>query len=273
MTKKINIFIVAHKEIGYELPFPHQIVGMDGFSPHGAISIDSYIPEYMREDRTFASYRASWGILEFLRQKEVSEHEFLGIWSYRSFFGNKLSPDLTRTTYENTKEDLSEPNPFRQFQTPEELKNSWNKTILLDAPDGVELVVTRPLKFPITFAEQYASAHHFDDLMFGIGLAIRLGCINPGFAASVLSQPFFVHGFSGRISLFRELYGPLLLIAEEFYKKFYIKRDGYQARSINFVLERICTIFIMQKLYLEKIPAVTTNLIQISKDGQYVKGH
>ena len=27
------------------------------------------------------------------------------------------------------------------------------------------------------------------------------------------------------------------------------------------------------RLYIEKIPAVTTNLIQISEDGQYVKGH
>lgn len=272
MVNKVNIFVTAHKEFGYEIPFPHEIIGLDGFSQNGAVSIDEYIPEYMRGDRTFASYRAGWGVLELLRQKGVDEQEFLEVSSYRSFFGNVLSPDLTRTTYENTKEDLNEPYVFRKFQTPEELRGSWNETILLDVPDGVELVVTRPLKFQMTFAEQYASVHHFEDLMFGVGLAIKFGCINPTFAASVLSKPFFVHGFVGRISLFRELYESLFLIAEEFYKNFYVKRDGYQARTINFVLERICTIFIMQKLYLEKIPAVTTNLVQISEDGQYVKG-
>lgn len=272
MANKLNTFIVAHQDFGYEIPFPHQLIGLDGFSSNGAVGVDKYLPEYMRGDRTFASYRAGWGVLELLRQKGVCEQEFLGIWSYRSFWGCKFSADLSRMTVENIKEDAGNEYAFRTFQTPNELTNSWDKNVLLSVPDGIELIVTRPITFPITFAEQYASVHHFDDLMFGIGLAIRFGCISPTVAATVLSKKVFVHGFVGRIALYRELYDKLFLIAEEFYKTNYIKRDGYQARSINFVLERICTIFIIQKIYFEKTPAVSANLIQISQDGQYVKG-
>jgi hypothetical protein len=272
LANKLNTFIVAHQDFGYEIPFPHEIIGLDGFSPSGAINIDVYLPSYMRSDRTFASYRAGWGILELLRQKGVDDQEFLAIWGYRHFFGNKFLADLTQTTTENTKEDPSNPYAYRTFQTPEEIKNSWNETVLLDIPDGIELIVTRPEKFPVTVAEQYAQVHHFEDLMFGVGLAIKCGCINPSVAATVLSKQIFVPGFVGRISLYNQLYEKLFLIATEFYDKHYVQREGYQARTINFVLERICAIFIIQKIYFERAPAVSTNLIQISENGHYIKG-
>jgi len=269
---KMHIFVATHKNIGYNIPFPHVLIGMDGYNSNGAIDISSFLPEYMNSDRTFASYRAGWGALRFLENNQCKDDDFMVVCSYRSFWGVKSHNNYMDLFHENTSSNQLDPLAFRVFQTPIELQETWKSSILLTAPEGVDFITTRPVDFGISVLEQYASSHHLDDLMYGIGLAIRLGCIDPGVTAHVLSNRIFIHGFAGRVKIFRELYSKLFLIAEEFYQKHHIPRDSYQERSINFVLERIVSIFLVQKIYYEKASALNVNLVQISGDGAYVRG-
>jgi len=267
----LHTFIATHKKLE-QLPFPHSIICLDGLLLEGAISSKDHLPDFMEKGRAFASYRAGWTALRYLKNQGVCDDDFLAVYSYRSFFGSIFNDDFSLVTTENTTQDLKNPNAFRLFRTHAELDASWRSDLLLKIPDNIDLVITRPVNFSLPFVEQYASSHHLDDLMFGMGIAIRLSCISQEVAAIALSNKLFIHGFVGRISFWQDLYDKLFLIAEEFYKNHYIQRDGYQARSINFVLERIVSIYLIQKVYFEKMACINTNLIQLSEDGGYVRG-
>jgi len=269
---KIHTFIATHKEIGYEIPFPHILIGMDGYNSNGAVDASKYIPEYMSRNRVFASYRAGWCALEYIKNSGFQDSDFLAVWSYRSFFGNKFHNNFMNFFKENTSSDSVDSIAFRNFQTPKEIQDTWKSKILINIPEDVELITTRPIDFGMSVMEHYATYHHLDDLMYGVGLAIRLWFIDQKVTAHVLSNSIFISGFIGRVSFYRDLYDKLFLIAEELYKKHYILRVGYQERSINFVLERIVSIFLMQKIYYENIPATNVNIVQISENGTYTPG-
>jgi hypothetical protein len=269
---KIHNFVVTHKTLEYSIPFPHLLVGLDGYKSLDCLDISNSIPDYMNQDRTFACYRAGWGILKYLNDRNTDVSDYLAIYSYRSFFGNDFQNNMLELTNENQNRDLIGSGSFRSFFTPLEFYNSWKSELLDHVPECVELVTTRPIQFPASFSSQYAHCHHFEDLMFGLGIAIRVGCIDPKVTAQFLSSNIFIHGFVGKISFWQDLYQKLFLIADEFYKKHYIIRSGYQARSINFVLERIVSLYLMQKIYYENVSAANVNLIQISDNGKYVPG-
>ncbi len=269
--RNVQTFIATHREIPFNISFPYTAVCLDEYKKNGAIIASQHLPEYMANDRTFASYRAGWAVVNLL-QNQTFKNDFIAIYSYRSFFGTNFDTDFHKLTTENYSV-ADEQSSFRIFRSPQQLKLTWRKDIISEVPHGFELVITKPVAFQISFAEQYSSSHHFDDLMYGLGLAIRVGCISAEVAAHVLSNKIFIHGFIARRSFWIELYNKLFLIADKFYKNYYVKRVGYQERNINFVLERIVSIYLIQKAYYENIPTISTNIVQISEDGVYQKGY
>ena len=68
--------------------------------------------------------------------------------------------------------------------------------------------------------------------------------------------------------LFRS-YERIWWLAKEVYRKHHIPRQGYQERSINFMLERVVSIYLMHKIFVEKMPAVCANLVHVDKNLVY----
>jgi Domain of unknown function (DUF4422) len=270
MGNTVRHYVATHKKVDWVIPFPHRLITLDGYSEPNALDASSILPREMLEDRTFAFYRAGW--VAVADAKDMKDDDFICLEGYRSYFGTQLSADVHRTVVENPSELSCAADGLRTFMTPSVLQETWMSSILEEVPTGVDLIISRPVAFPCTMLEQYAVSHPIEDLLLGLGLAVRIGVLNEATLPRILNSNYFINNFVGRVSFFRKLYSFLYKVAFEFYSKLYIRRTDYQSRVINFILERIVSIYLIEKVYFEGVSTLTVNLNQITEDGIYRPG-
>ena len=262
-------FVITHKPIEWEIPFEHQLVTVNGYKKEGAIAASDTIGD-LDKNRAFAFYGGIAAILENI--KDLPDDDHIIVYTYRNCFSNELDTRTDFAVSENLQNLESPENEFRKLITPEQYNTEWKDKLLVDFPKDYELVIGRPLLLPLPIIQHYAIFHHLDDLLFGLSVAVRCGLLNPAFASEFLTKPIYLGQFAAKVSLFRTLYEKIWWIAKEIYAKHYVQRTGYQERSINFTLERLCCLFLMEKVYIEKVPTVCAGLLQIDHDLVYKPG-
>jgi hypothetical protein len=262
-------FVVTHKPIEWNIPFEHQLVTVNGYKKEGAIDASDFIGD-LNLNRTFAIYGGIAAILENI--KDLPDDDHIVVSGYRAFLGKELHSNIEVAVPENVANVENAEFKFRDLITPDSLQETWKEKLLLEYPKEYELIIARPLNLPVSLLEQYARFHHFDDLLFGLAEAVRSGLINPHLTANFLTKPIFLSQFASKVSFLRDLYERVWWIAKQLYAKHYVQRNGYQERSINFTIERIISIYLMQKVYVEKVPTACCELVHIDFNKVYKSG-
>jgi hypothetical protein len=259
-------FVVTHKPIKWNIPFEHQLVTVNGYKQEGAIDASDFIG-HLNLDRTFAIYGGIAAILENI--KDLPDDDHIVVSGYRCYFGNTLHNNVEVSISENIENTQDAEFKFRELITPDELQATWKDKVLLEFPKEYELVISRPLNFLQSILEQHSTTHHFDDLLFGLAEAVRAGLLNPHLTANFLSQPIYISQFASKVSFFKNLYERIWWLCKKIYTKHHVPRNGYQERSINFTVERIISIYLMQKVYVERVPTVCAHLLHIDPNAVY----
>jgi hypothetical protein len=262
-------FVITHKPIEWEIPFEHQLVTVNGYKKEGAIDASDTIGE-LNLNRTFAFYGGVAAILENI--KHLPDDDHIAVYTHRSCFSNEFDTRINLAVSENSQNLDNPDHEFRKIITPTEFNTEWKDKLFTEFPEGYDLVVGRPMLLPLSLIEQYARFHHLDDLLFGLSIAVRCGLLNPALASEFLTKPIYLGQFSAKVSFFRNLYEKIWWIAKEIYAKHYVQRSGYQERSINFTLERLCCLYLLEKVYAERIPTICAGLLQIDPNSVYQPG-
>jgi hypothetical protein len=262
-------FVITHKPMEWETPVEHQLVTVNGYKQEGAIDASDTIGE-LNLNRTFAFYGGTTAILENIKDLPDDDHIF--VTGYRNWLSNEFNPRIDFAVPENATNSDNPENDFRKMVTPEQLYTTFKDKVMTEFPKEYELVIAKPILLPCPILEQYARYHHLDDFLAGLSVAVRSGLLNQSLVAQFLTMPIHMTAFACKISLFRDLYEKIWWIAKELYSKHYVQRSGYQERSINFTLERICSLYLMQKVYAEKIPTICTGFFQIDRNLIYKSG-
>jgi hypothetical protein len=259
-------FIVTHKPVEWTIPFEHQLVTVNGYKQDGAIDASDTIGE-LNLDKTFAIYGGIAAILEHI--KDLPDDDHIVVSGYRCYFGSTLQNNVNISVPENLSNTHDSDLVFREILTPEQLQLNWTEKVLLEFPKEYELVISRPINLYQSVIKQHSTTHHFDDFLFGLAEAVRAGILNPHITADLLSQPIHLAQFVSSVSFFKNLYERLWWLCKQLYTKHYVPRTGYQVRSINFTIERIVSLYLLQKVYVERVPTVCAQLLHIDSNLIY----
>jgi len=255
-----NYFVITHKQIPWELPFSHNIIGVEGYTPNPGkgVAASATISKALDCETAFGALRALPSINEILQSSTQSDTVFIG--SYRLFLGKEMN--------ENWLSPIMQDN---MIITPEDLKNNWQNLIATELPAGVDVIIPAPRLLPDTILGQYSRVHHLDDLVLAVGCAIRAGLIEPLSVPSMLnSNTFIPYGhFASNKETRINFNERLWWCVQEFYKQHYIPRIGYQKRVIDFVFERINSMSVAQMVVNKGLKCVSARNIFISEDGEY----
>lgn len=255
-----NFFVITHKDIPWELPFNHTVVGVEGYTPDKktGIAASETISKALDFETAFGALRAFPSITEELRNNSQADTVFIG--SYRLFLSQETNTDWLSPVLQENK-----------IITPSELANDWRSLIATELPDGVDIMIPAPRLLPDTLLGQYSRVHHLDDLLLATGCAIRAGLLDPISVPSMLSSNTLVpYGlFACRNQLRIDFNDRLWWCLQDFYKRHYQPRLGYQRRVIDFAFERINSMSIIQMIIKKDLKCVSARNIWVSEDGKY----
>ena len=260
MISTSNFFVVTHQDIPWEIPFEHQIIGVEGYMPPTSkgISAATIISRLLDSETAFGALRSMMAINTQMDGQHDSASVFTA--SYRLFLGKETNSDWLSPTMQENK-----------IITPDELNSNWQNIIATEIPDGVDIMVPAPRLLPDTVLGQYARVHHLDDLMLAVGCAIRVGLIDPLSVPMMLtSNTLIPYGnFAAKKSLRKEFNQKVWACVLEFYKNHYIPRTAYQRRVIDFVFERIISMATIQMIAKKNLQCVSCRNIWVCSDGVY----
>ena len=254
-------FVITHKPLDYEVPFIHKLISVGDDLIVGALKASEFCGDKINSETSLGSSRSLPAILKLTELLNNDEPVFIS--SYRMFMG----ADLEDTGFTSVPINHSRTIISKNF-----LLKNYNSLILNKIPDGIDIVISKPINFKISIISQYASAHHVEDLLNGISLAIELGLIDPLIAAHKISGNVLIpFGFLAarktlRLRFLRDMWRFITAYYQAFGNKL---RIGYQQRYIDFVLERIFSIYIYQMIHKESLKFLTSKPVFISDVGNY----
>lgn len=260
MNTNTNYFVVTHQEIPWVIPFSHQVIGVEGYTPDDSVGIPaaSIISRLLDSETAFGALRAMMPINFQLTNQDDTASIFTA--SYRLFLGQETNQNwLSPVMQEN------------RIITPDDLMNNWQNIIATEIPDDVDIMIPAPRILPDTLLGQYARVHHLDDLMLAVGCAIRVGLLDSLSVPMMLSSNTLIPygNFAARKSLRHEFNKKVWLCVLEFYKSHYIPRTAYQRRIIDFVFERVISMAIIQMIAKKNLHCVSCRNIWVCPDGVY----
>ena len=256
----MKYYIINHKPLEWPIPFEHIEIGVGGYTPANGMSAEKYCGRIIDSGSSHGSNRANRAIMASLLDLDPREDTFVG--SYRLFMGTSYADDwLTPVAEEN----------IRTIISAKYLQEHYRDVVALSIPAGYDIMVCHPVAFQTSILENYAQAHHLDDLMFGVGCAIRAGLIRGSTAAYMLPRPFlFPFGYFASTASFRyDLSDRLQWSVDDFYRRYWIPRDDYQSRSLDFVFERIVSMALFEIMVDKKMRVCASKPVLISDDGVY----
>jgi hypothetical protein len=256
-----SFYIVTHKEIPWKLPFEHRLIGVEGFVPtqNEGIAACEKISRLLDSETAFGALRALPAINEELISVGDDEHVFTG--SYRLFLSSETQQDWLSPVMQENK-----------IIHPSELLSNWESLVAIRIPAGIDIMIPAPRLLPDTILGQYSRVHHLDDLLLAVGCAIRAGLLEPLTVPKMLSSNTLIPygNFATSKKIKHEFNDRLWWCANDFYKKYYTPRTGYQRRVIDFVFERIVSMATVQMIVKNQLNCLSCRNIWISDDGDYI---
>ncbi len=256
-----NYFIVTHKNIPWEIPFPHRIIGVEGYIPNTlkGVAASQSIGQLLDSETAFGALRSLMAMNQQIESNSNTQEVFWG--SYRLFLSNETNEDwLNPSLQENL------------IITPKEFNSNWKKIITTEIPSGVDIMIPAPRLLPDTILGQYARVHHLDDLLLAVGCAIRYGLLEPLSISKMLeSNTLIPYGiFAAPKSIRYEFNERVWACAIDFYKNYYTPKNGYQRRVIDFAFERVISMAIIQLIINKKLNCISCRNIWVSDTGTYI---
>jgi hypothetical protein len=183
----------------------------------------------------------------------TSGADFVRIFQYRRFVSEKPLPGVPSTNQ-----------PWSMTITAGDLASCGKE---FDRFCGAELF-NRPVRFDGGMLMQYASAHVLEDMLSFVKFLLEIRVFDPRHAAAFLNVEAVIPACN--MGTFRkETLRSLLLIlkrAAEFLKSsYFVPREGYQRRNMGFLLERLHSFAILQRVQSAMSPRNFGNNIVISE--------
>ena len=256
-----NFFVTTHIPLPWDIPFPHTLIGVEGYIPkeENSIAASNVISKLLDSETAFGALRSLIPINSSIEDMDDNATIFTG--TYRLFLGKETEKDwLSPVLQENL------------IISPTELDSKWKSIIATELPVGIDILIPAPRLLPDTILGQYSRVHHLDDLLLATGCAIRAGLLEPLSVPKMLSSNTLIPygNFASKKEMKFDFNQRLWWCAQEFYKHHYKPRNGYQRRVIDFVFERITSMALIQMIINKNLQCASCRNIWISNDGNYI---
>jgi hypothetical protein len=257
----MKYFVITHKKLPWEIPFPHVEIGVDGHVPPDekkGLAASEILSRTLDGETALGALRGMPVINHAL--ESVADDEMVFVGSYRLFLGREMTANWLDCSLQQN-----------AIITPEQLAISWERTVATSIPDDVDIMIPSPQLFAETILNQYSRLHHLDDLFFAVGCAIRANLLDPLLVPTLLSSGIMIpYGLFAAKKKFRyDFNDRLWWCIMKFYKEFYVPRTAYQRRVIDFVFERVTSMILMQRIVREELRCMSCRNIWVSPDGVY----
>lgn len=131
-------------------------------------------------------------------------------------------------------------------------------------------VFNTPVQFKGGTLGQYASAHVLDDILNFTKYLIEIGIFNAAMAAEFLRESIDIPACNIgvlKLETYRTIYSTLRKSAEFVHSRHFVARQGYQRRSVGFLLERLHMYLILKMIRQGEVKANFGHNIVISNDS------
>jgi hypothetical protein len=260
----MSYFITTHVAPPWEIPFKHMEIGVEGYIPAKGegIAAGSIISRLLDMETAFGALRGVMAINSVIDKLPEDEAIFVG--SYRLMLSQEIQDNWISPVMQENK-----------IISPAVLAENWQEIIAVELPADIDLLIPAPRLLPDTILGQYSRVHHLDDLLLAVGCAIRAGLILPLSLPRMLeSNTLIPYGnFASNKKIRFDFNERLWWCVQDFYKRYYIPRVGYQRRVIDFVFERVASMAIMQMVVNKQLRCKSARSVWISLDGTYEQGH
>jgi hypothetical protein len=236
MEKNIKYICIGHKPPDFQPPLDYLMLCPDslGLPNELVIRDDRFGHDY--DGASLAEYSQLFGLAELIQSGDF-EADGLFLFQYRKF----LSPiDEGYQSIAPWIKVLSPNNAADIFPRKENFDNS-------SAP----LIVGSVFNFGESISDNYSKAHVTEDLVTFAAACAQSEAITPTDIKLLASM----HGIIPSpalcyisAELFLDLMTPLKKACEEFMNHYHVKRTGYQSRSTGYLLERLHSLLICQKI-------------------------
>ncbi len=117
--------------------------------------------------------------------------------------------------------------------------------------DVVEEMFSTPIQEEGGMLTQYASSHVLEDMMYFCVFLMEAKILSPVQAAAFLREEILIPSCNMgvfRKKTFSDIYNFLSVAAEFLHSRYFISREGYQRRNVGFLLERLNSFLILQRI-------------------------
>ncbi len=230
MTSLPPFYCISHKDPGWPLPPFLTLVGTGGYVPERGIGMSVYAPQLAYKNMKLGEYAALFMIRRLL--EEAHADGFVGVCHYRRYA---------------LVAEIGELRGFNYHAHPSELQDLPIEAFI---GDGTTPIISAPINFPGTVMQQYSANAVGRDLLMFFGDAVDCGVIDSDEAINFLSGTSFITaGNVGYmpVAWFVETMRQLEGVVARFAHNHYIRREGYEERTMGLCCERLHGLLLRKK--------------------------
>jgi len=230
MTSPPPFYCISHKDPGWPLPPFLTLVGTGGYVPERGIGMSVYAPQLAYKNMKLGEYAALFMIRRLL--EEAHADGFVGVCHYRRYA---------------LVAEIGQLRGFNYHAHPSELQDLPIEAFI---GDGTTPIISAPINFPGSVMQQYSANVVGRDLLMFFGDAVDCGVIDSDEAINFLSGTSFITaGNVGYmpVAWFVETMRQLEGVVARFAHNHYIRREGYEERTMGLCCERLHGLLLRKK--------------------------
>ncbi|KQY08693.1 MULTISPECIES: hypothetical protein [Massilia] len=230
MTSPPPFYCISHKDPGWPLPPFLTLVGTGGYVPERGIGMSVYAPQLAYKNMKLGEYAALFMIRRLL--EEAHADGFVGVCHYRRYA---------------LVAEIGQLRGFNYHAHPSELQDLPIEAFI---GDGTTPIISAPINFPGSVMQQYSANAVGRDLLMFFGDAVDCGVIDSDEAINFLSGTSFITaGNVGYmpVAWFVETMRQLEGVVARFAHNHYIRREGYEERTMGLCCERLHGLLLRKK--------------------------
>lgn len=230
MTSPPPFYCISHKDPGWPLPPFLTLVGTGGYVPERGIGMSVYAPQLAYKNMKLGEYAALFMIRRLL--EEAHADGFVGVCHYRRYA---------------LVAEIGQLRGFNYHAHPSELQDLPIEAFI---GDGTTPIISAPINFPGTVMQQYSANAVGRDLLMFFGDAVDCGVVDSDEAINFLSGTSFITaGNVGYmpVAWFVETMRQLEGVVARFAHNHYIRREGYEERTMGLCCERLHGLLLRKK--------------------------
>ena len=236
MQKKIIYVCIGHKPPDFQPPTNYLMLCPEsmGLPNEIVISDNRFGSNY--DGASLAEYSQLFGLAELIESGDF-DADGLFLFQYRKF----LSP--ITAGYESVA-------PWVKVLSSNNAADIFPNLGIINSYSD-QMIIGSIFNFGESISDNYSKAHVTEDLVTFAAACAESGSIPPSDIKLLASMNGIIPSPALcyiSVSNFLELMKPLKLACKSFMKHYYVKRTGYQSRSTGYLLERLHSLLICQRV-------------------------